>query len=274
MVSVRRFLNELRHTSHSRDAARAHLKAAKAFNDREQYLALASRYIDLAGVFYGSSFPEPAASRAYRVSRLFLGLWQNLRYAERLSDFECMLARTLIDSASESSTIISKYPLVVKLRMLPPETRFALLAYEFEKWPLRWIALVLRTRGPALHRTLSQARCELCGVSWESLTVEEQACLEAVSISLDRCPDIRANRQLNQRVREYPRIVDIKAQWLELRPGLVEVRHRYILEGKAREGLLGEILLATSDAAMERPALVDKMVNSVHFSRHSKIRVS
>ena len=37
------------------------------------------------------------------------------------------------------------------------------------------------------------------------------------------------------------RISQIKALWLELRPELVEVRHRYLLETAKREQVLGNI---------------------------------
>jgi len=47
---------------------------------------------------------------------------------------------------------------VVKLRLLDPDTRFAFVAYELEKWPLRWVALVLRKRPLALHRLFAEHR--------------------------------------------------------------------------------------------------------------------
>jgi hypothetical protein len=273
MGIIRRFFYKLKRSDPARKAARSHLKAAKR-GDREQYLALVANYIDLAQTFFGCSFAETTEQRMARVTQLFNELWQNLPYAERLSDFEFMLAQALIDSTSEQSLTTSPDALVTKLRLLSSESRFAFLAYACGNWPQRWIALVMRIKAPALHRLLSEARCELCSISWESLTLEERDCLEAISARLDTCPNVRANKSLCKRSRAFPRVKEIKAHWLELRPELVEVRIRYILDQDEREQLLSNILDATADESMQRPALVDRMVNTVHFSRHSKIKVS
>lgn len=273
MGFIRRFFDKLKRSDPARKAARSHLKAAKR-GDREQYLALAANYIDLSQTFFACSFAEPTELRMARVTQLFNELWQNLPYAERLSDFEFMLARALIESTSDQTLTTSPEALVTKLRLLSAESRFVILAYALGHWQLRWIALVMRIKAPELHCLLSEARCELCDVSWEALTLEERACLESVSAKLDTCPDIRTNKALSKRICALPQVKEIKADWLELRSDLVEVRMRYILTQDAREQLLSGILDATEDESMQRPALVDRMVNTVHFSRHSKIKVS
>jgi hypothetical protein len=281
MESIRRFIHRLTHSNNARKAARSHLKAAKHENS-ESFLALAANYIDLAHTYYACTVSETPAMRMARVTQLFLGLWQNLLYAERLSDFEFMLAEALIKSTDKHSAIsnnkhvaiTSKKPLVMKLRMLSPQTRFACLAYAFGKWPLHWVALVMRMKSTALHKLLSEARCKLCGINWESLSDEERACLVAVSASLDKSPDLRTNKALCQRIRDDPRVHEIKAQWLELRPELVEVRICYTPSLEERELLLKYILGAIVNAPMQRPQLVDRMVNSVHFSRHTKTQSS
>ena len=273
MSNIRRFYGWLKRSDPARKAARSQLKAAKR-GDREQYLALASNYIDLAQTFFGCSFAEPTELRIARVTQLFNELWQNLPYTERLSDFEFMLAQALIESTSDQGITTSTEALVNKLRRLSPQSRFVSLAYAFGNWPTRWIALVMRIKQAALHRLLSEARCELCSISWVSLAHEERDCLEAISAKLDTCPNIRANKLLCKRSSAYPRVKEIKAHWLELRSELVEVRMRYTLNQGGREQLLSCILDAIADSSMQRPALVDRMVNTVHFSRHSKIKVS
>lgn len=271
--AVRSFFFRLSHSTRARKAGREHLRIAKS-GDHEQYLALAANYLDLAQDFFGTTMAETEESRMSRTEEVFLRLWEQLRYAERLSDFEYMLANALIENAPISGRITSPEPMVTKMRLLPPRVRFAFVAYEFEKWPLKWVALVMRQRPQALHRLLSEARCELCGISWESLSMEECECLEAISESLDKCPNVRANKALKERIRDYPRVAEIKADWLELRPELVEVRLRFKPDQEHREHILKNILEAISVTPMQRPAIVDRVVNSVHFSRHSKIKVS
>jgi hypothetical protein len=274
MELLRRFFFRLYNSTQSRKASRALLKAAKA-GDQEQYLALVANYINLAQAYLGSSFAEAQESRLQRSEAVFINLWKRLRYAERLSDFEFMLAQALLDCAeTDNTSVFSQEPLVTKLRLLEPTTRLAILAYEFEKWPLRWVALVLRMRPGALHRMLSEARCELCGISWESLAKEERQFLVAISEAMDKCPNVRANMAMAEKICDYPKVTEIKAMWLELRPQLVEVRHRYIPEQDEREQLLGQIFERTRETEMQRPAMMDRVVNSVHFSRHGISKVS
>lgn len=272
MDQLRRFLHRLSHSSPERVACRSLLKAAKRGN-AEQYLALAANYLELAQAFFGNSLHEDRQTRLDRTGQIFSTLWQHLPYAERLSDFEYMLACSLIDNVPEEGTLHSSDPLVTRIRLLAPRVRFAFIAYEFERWSPRWVALVMRSKPGALHRLLSVARCELCGVSWESLCQEEKNCLEAISFCLDKCPNLKVNQALSMRVSKYPRINEIKAQWLELRPALVEIRHRYIPTQEEREATLDRILNDISQKTMKHPALVDRFLNSVHFSRHSRINV-
>ncbi|MGC6424795.1 MAG: hypothetical protein ACON4O_07400 [Lentimonas sp.] len=273
MRSLRRSLFRLLNSTPERKVSRSYLKASKN-GDHEQYLALAANYINLAQAFYGTTAHENINIRLTRVEQIFSCLWQHIKYAERLSDFEYMLASALVESTPKVCAIHSEEALVTKMRLLEPYVRFAFIAYEFEKWPIRWVALVLRIKLPELHGLLSQARCELCGTSWESLSEGERECLIAISISMEKSPDIKFNKALGRHIRLYPRVSQIRAQWLELRPELVEVRHRYISEREEREQMLKNIYNATLDAPLENPSLMDRVVNSVHFSRLRKIDIS
>ncbi|MDQ8193892.1 hypothetical protein QEH59_05620 [Coraliomargarita sp. SDUM461004] len=272
MSSLRSYLFRLTHATPERKASRAHLKQAKA-GDCEAYLALVANYLDLSLVYFGGCLRESPEIRYDRVAQVFTALWRHLRYAERVSDFEYMLASALLENAP-NGTITSTEALVTKLRLLAPKNRFAFIAYEFENWHLRWVALLMRIRPRALHRLLSEARCELCGVSWQSLSAEERECLEAISIAMNDSPNLRVNKELCRRVATFPRVSEIKALWLELRPQLVEVRHRYLLEPEDREQLLGNIFKSIQIAPMNQPPLVHRVVNTVHFSRQVKIKVS
>ena len=208
-----------------------------------------------------------------RTGQIFTSLWEQIKYAERLSDFEYMLAQTLIDNTPDGP-ISSQEALVTRIRMLNPQVRFAFLAIELDQWPVRWVALVLRIRTQKLHRLLAEARCELCGISWESLAREERDCLEATSAGLEACLNVKANKALAKRISAYPRVSKIKAQWLELRPEIVEVRHRYLPSTEQNEAILRQILLGIADISMRKPPLADRLVNAVHFSRHKRINVS
>jgi hypothetical protein len=267
------FIFRMTHATPERKASRSYLKQAKR-GDTEAFLSLTAGYLDLAIIYFGGCLREPEAIRHARVEQVFKGLWQHLRYAERVSDFEFMLASALIGNAPDHGTILSPEALVTKLRLLAPETRFAFIAHDFESWSSRWVSLVMRLRPRELHRLLSEARCELCGISWQSLAEEERACLEAISRSMDASPNLRASQALCARVATFPRVCEIKALWLELRPELVEVRHRYLPGPAERQRLLANILKSAKTASMNQPRLVDRFVNTVHFARHNQIKVS
>ena len=273
MGQLRRYLLRLTHSSPERKACRSLLMAAKK-GDAEQYLALTTHYLGLAQTYFGNSLHEPPGTRLDRTGQIFTALWQHLPYAERLSDFEYMLASSLMDNTPENGPVQSVIPLVTRIRLLSPRVRFTFIAHEFERWPPHWVALVMRCKPRTLHRLLSEARCELCGVSWDSLCPEERACLEAVSFSLEKCPNLRVNKALSKRVARHPRVSQIKAQWLELGPELVEARHRFLPDREDTEATLKRILADISRKRMRRPALVDRVLNTVHFSRHARIKVS
>ncbi|MEM7790800.1 MAG: hypothetical protein AAF546_05310 [Verrucomicrobiota bacterium] len=274
MGFIRRYFSQVAQSTHARKACRELLKSAKNEN-HEQFLALAAGHVDLAQTYFGSSLHESDSLRARRTSQIFQGLWQNLRYAKRLSDFEYMLAQALIESTPLDGPISSQNQLITKMRLLSPRTRFAFIAHELENWPLRYVGLVMRVKIPELHRLLSEARCELCGISWESLAKEERACLEAISASLEKCPNPSANRALCKRLNGFPRVSEIRSEWVSLRPELVEVRLRFIGDARNREEILENILRGICETSMqEKPPLVDRLVNTVQFSRHAKINVS
>ena len=273
MRLIRSYIFRLTHTTPERKASRAHLKKAKT-GDAEAYLSLISKHLDLSLIYFGNSLEETSEARLQRVEQIFIALRQNLAYAKRLSDFEYMLASALSDNTPEYGNITSTNPLVTKLRLLTPKNRFAFLAYEFENWPLRWVALLMRIRPRFLHHLLSEARCELCGVSWESLNKEERDCLTKISSSMDNSPNLRSNKKLFRRVSNYPRVNKVKANWLELRPELVEVRHIYLPSRKEKELLLSNILKGVQSMPMNKIPIVDRVVNSLQFARHEKVKVS
>lgn len=273
MRFISSLVQRLGQSTPARSACRAQLRAARQ-EDRDQYLALAAYYLDLAQIVFGTTASEPPESREQRSASVFAEMWRALHQTERLSDFEYLLARVIRGHIPERAPLASPYPLVVKLRLLDPDTRFAFIAYELEKWPLRWVALVLRKRPLALHRLFAEVRCELCGIGWDSLGEAERDCLEAISVSLDRNPDLRANRILSSRLAQHPRAATVRAKWLELRPELVEVRHRYLPDQEARERILGTLYTAIRETPITRPKLREKMANTLHLSRRDRAKVS
>jgi len=273
MRKLRQFIFRVVHSCPERKASRELLAAARS-GQTEQYLALAAKYTDLAHAYFGNSLHENRQIRHDRVGQIFTALWQHLPYTERLSDFEYLLAASMIENTPEQGVLHSENPLVTRIRLLSPRVRFAFIAYEFERWSPRWLSLVMRCKPDALHRLLSEARCELCGVSWDSLCQEERDCLQDVSTSIDASPNLRFNKALSARVASYPRVSQIKAQWLELRPELVEIRHRYIPDQVEREVILNRILTDISSTRMQHPPFMTRVFNTVRFSRHGTIKVS
>ena len=256
-----------------RSAARLLLKSAKR-GDREQYLSLAANYIDFTQYFLSCISGKCKEKRITLVALLFNELWKNLPYVKRLSDFEFMLATALIEGTRDQILTTSSCTIINRIRSLSPQRQFIYLAHTLGNWPLRWIALATRSRPSRMHRILSEIRCELCATSWEALKKEEKKCLEAISVELNNYPNVQINKSLCKRTLAHPRVMEIKANWLELRAELVEIRIRNALDPRERESLLSGILDAITDGSMKQPALIDRMLNVVQFSRHAKIKVS
>jgi hypothetical protein len=273
MISLPKLIRQIAGSSPDRRLRRGYLKAARR-GDAEAYLALCANYLDLAVIYLGTCVREPAETRAALVEQIFIAIWQHLKCTDRLSDFEFLFAQTLLESASKEGPIGSPEPIVTRMRVLDPRARLAFLAYDLENWPTRWVALLMRDKTEGLHRLLAEARCELCGIGWESLAPEERECLQALSRALEASPNLRVQRAIAQRIAAFPKVGDIRSLWLELRPQCVEVRHRFRPAATEREAMLGTIYAAVSTVPMLRPVLVDRVVNTVHFSRHAKIKVS
>ena len=127
MNSLQSVLFRLTHATPERKASRVHLKMAKT-GDVEAYLSLTAKYVDLSLVYFGGCLRENAETRFTRVEQVFTALWQHLPYAERVSDFEYMLANALLENAPNCGTITSTEALVTKLRLLAPKNRFAFIA--------------------------------------------------------------------------------------------------------------------------------------------------
>ena len=91
---------------------------------------------------------------------------------------------------------------------------------------------------------------------------------------MDCSPNLRSNKKLSRRISSFPRVHKIKALWLELRPELVEVRHLYLPSRRERELLLSNILKGLQSKPMNRIPIIDRVFNSLQFTRHEKIKVS
>jgi len=258
----------------ARSTQRARLRAAR-HKDRDHFLALAAEYLDFAAEYLAATIDEDDDARENRLIRLFLRLWECLPFTGRLSDFEHLFASALIRGIPDGGDAApSGEPWLAKLRELDPRLRFVLVAHELERWDPRATALALRVKRSGLHRWLARARCELCGADWDSLDDRERACLDAVSRSLDASPKLAANRHLCQRVRRMPRVGRIKAEWLEARSALVELRPRLRLDDAGRERALGRLRDHVHPEAMRRPQVRQRLLNSLRFSRHPEINLS
>ena len=273
MEAIKSILSRSGRLAPSRNTRRAELRAARN-RDSEQYLAICSSYLDLVSTYYGCSYSETGEARRKRVTELFIRIWQQLKYTERLSDFEYLLTKLLTEDATPQEPTSSSDPIKELLRKLPPHARFALIAYEMEHWPVRWLALALRKNSKRIHTLLSETRCKLCRINWESLNGEARQCLLAISRMFDHQPNIRRSKAISKQSHSCPEVTQIKAEWLELRAKIVEIHLRYRISEKEREYILRSLLESVPEAFMQKPGMVDRLINSVHFIKHKSIQAS
>ena len=90
----------------------------------------------------------------------------------------------------------------------------------------------------------------------------------------DHQPNIRRSKAISKQSHSCPEVTQIKAEWLELRAKIVEIHLRYRISEKEREYILRSLLESVPEAFMQKPGMVDRLINSVHFIKHKSIQAS
>lgn len=251
---------------------RALLKKAARHSDPQAYLDLIAPYIDLAHEYLYLTGFQSAGQRREATLKIFTSLWTRLQYTGRLSDFERLLTRTLLQV--ESRTLDYHTALEGAVAQLAAKDRFLLVAREMEDWHPRWIALACRRCRRRLEQRLMQTRCRLAGFDEKKLRCATGRLLCLLSRSFDEVWPESRRKTLGRTVLKHPDLLAFKGSWLELRCKLIELRQDLRLDPEQRENFNQALLQRIEATQALRPCLSHRVVNLFKFEAFPDFRIS
>lgn len=195
---------------------------------------------------------------------VFRETWKRLPYLNRLSDWEQLLATTLVQvvQAPDRPSPIERPG---RLAYLDPKDKLAIIAFDLENWSYYWLGLALRKRPDEVGETLLRARCEILGFEAGREDRPVRRLLRQVSEDIDGQICGRKRSQIQQRLARNPVARDFKCRWLEVRCSLVETRQDVRFSPEERRVFLGA-LENLSKEEMMRPPLTARARNLVSFA--------
>ncbi len=259
----------LSRNAHPRPTLRKQLRLA-ARGDQTAYLHLVDHYLNFTTEYIYLNGVTPPSEVYSQSIKLFFTLWERLPFTSRLSDFERMLALSLI---KEKSTLaIPKSALDGNIMKTLPLFRFLLITHEMENWQHHWIGLACRLKRKDLEDRLLSMRCEFCGINATLLEEDEKHCLEAIVRDLDSAIALKERAALCKKIKRYPKIKNFKSDWLNLRCEIVELRQEIRLSNEDRDRFLMELGNNLHSAKILQPQWVERMFNSIHFESFPDVR--
>lgn len=206
-----------------RARTRQHVRKASR-GDRQAFVRLIDEYFNFVieyGVLSGLCAEEEAPFFAQGV---FSNIWEKMAQMSRVSEFERALFVHLeaCDRIAEPAAM----RLVQRIQALRPVERLILVARELENWETRFLALCLETSQADVDDKVLATRCAIAGINLEAFQGEELACLRELSKSFCMEIDGRQCRSQSRVLGAFPRVRDLKAQWLEIKGVLIDLRQR------------------------------------------------
>lgn len=243
---------------------RALLRQA-ARGDRQAYVALAAEYFDLISEhLYLCNFDR--ADSLQKAESLLRDAWRHLPYLKRLSDWERFLAARLME-VEVGSTYSREGRRPQALVELESEAKFALIAFDLEKWSYHWLSLALRVPPVELRETLFKARCKLLNLDLSTASRKTRRCLERISADLDGQLTDLQRRQVLQNVCSDEAAKNFKSHWLDYRCHLIEMRQQIRFETHERDAFLESVVKDLSLEGMLRPSILTRLRNLFSFQQ-------
>lgn len=241
---------------------RKQLKLARK-GDLHAYRLLAAPYFNLVTeyLFFCNWNRDEVLRQAEWV---FRETWKRLPYLKRLSDWEQVLASTLIRVA-EAPVRPSSIERPERLGAIQAKKRFAIVAFDLENWSYHWLGLAIRQTPDEVGQTLFRARCALLDFDANRENHSIQRLLRQVSEDIDGRASPRKRGQIQQRLARNPIARDFKCRWLEIRCNLIELRQQVRFSHDERCVFLAA-LENLSREEMMRPPLTARARNLVSFT--------
>ena len=265
MSPIRQFrrLHQLRDTPRGelRDRLRKSVRG-----DTFAYNQLIQPYIDLALEFLAASGFQNAFDRRQVAFQVFEAVYHRLGYASRVSDFEYLLARILFMHAFDESSELPN-PLLGRLARLPVPQRFALVAREMEDWHPHWISLCTRNSHKQTRKDLLLGRCALLEVDLSATPSSCRQMLGQISFCFDSERSDKEKTKLARKLDFIPEAKAFKANWLELRSDLIDLRQDCRFSDEEKQAFQSDLATRLRFAQIDHPSLAMRLRNMFSFTQ-------
>ncbi len=178
--------------------------------------------------------------------------WLRLPFMKSLGDWETFLARSLmaVEPDPERSTEGRRPSALIAL---DPRAKFALVAFDLENWPYKSLSLALGMKERELSRLIFQGRCRLIEMDVAAQTRKVRHFLEQVSADLDGQSTPRQRQAVHRKMCHSAEAKTFKAQWLDYRCHLIEMRQQVRLQPEKQQAILEQLCTRLSSEEMLRP---------------------
>lgn len=229
------------------------------------YVHAASNYTNLISEYlYLAGFTN-REQRLFGVEQVLSDCWRYLPYTRRVSDFERFLQVRLERHAANP---FPRFPaLHQRLARLSHEQRFLLVARVLEEWGPKSLKLALRCSKRELSWELMRLKSALCGLALDSLSDDEQSQIFCVSELLEGEYADRQSRKVERELSGHFQALQFKADWLEYRCELADLRMEMSLSPEDAIELNERTTQLIRQQPMEKPRFSDSLINQFSFVR-------
>jgi hypothetical protein len=251
----------------SRGDLRKQLHRAAGGN-RQAFQAVANQYMDFVTEFLiVTGYHEEDRIRSY-TRNIFHNLWLRVAYTRRVSDFE----RQLFIFLKQIPVNVAPFQdlLTQKLVMLNSLQRFLVVGRDMESWTSKNLSLAARVPKQELTKPLFEAWKILIGFKAKNLDFNTNECMEKVVESMEGEFDPLQQQRLCKKVKENAIASAFKADCLNIRCELVELRQNARWTEEERHTFFEELLEDIALINPAKPDLSERIKNqlsyqSIHF---------
>ena len=226
----------------------------------------AACYIEfLSEYFYLLGFTTVDA-RLEEIRLTLIRCWQYTPYIRRVSDFERFLQIQLERSTHVPSFDLSEN-IYHTINDLDHGQRFLLVARNYQDWSYRALHLATRIKKNEITHALTKLKCVLTGFDPEKLSDSEWELLLQVNDLIEGELKTHEIRAIEKAIAKRPLILKFKADWLQFRCGLAEIKELMLIGPERIDEFKKSLTEDLDSIPVKQPKLRDALINQISFTR-------
>ena len=236
-------------------------KAAKG--NTLAFKAVANQYLDFITEFLVvSGYHEEDRIHSYS-RKVFHNIWLRIAYIRRVSDFE----RQLFIFLKQIPVNVAPFQdvLTQRLVMLNSLQRFLVVGRDLEGWNSKNLGLSTRVSKYELSKPLFDAWKVLVGFKSRELDFNTNECMGKVVLNMEGPLDQGEQQRLCKKVKENAIASSFKADFLNMRCELVELRQNARWNDVEKVNFFTELLEDIATITPLKPELAELLMNQVSF---------